>query len=511
MSTRLRVGLVLADSQFESEAQAFLQGRLRLFYGVTLALAGFFYLASVFVGGLATGGFDWLGTDKIVHLGSMAVIGGILGVLGRGALRAGMLLVLDAVGFYVSVATGLAIYALNYSYALPSMPGIIGLFLIARAVVVPCSGLGTFLMSLPAPLGLLAIQLVYGTAYVDRGVQVMPERFVATLVWNQVVMGAAVGIATLASHMSRRLRSQAAEARRLGQYQLDESLGAGAMGEVYRAHHAMLRRPTAVKLLRPEITGEETIQRFEREVRETSMLTHPNTIRIYDYGRTPDGLFYYAMELLDGIDLGHCVKQFGPMPAARVIHIMSQACGALKEAHNQGLVHRDIKGGNLMLVRRAGEHDVVKVVDFGLVKDLRATDSALTQVGTVCGTPETMAPEIVLGREASPQSDLYSLGVVGYYLLTGVSVFDVEAPMQFLTKHMSEEPPPPSKRADVPADLEAVILRCLRKEPKDRFAGAGDLRAALARCQDARLWTETNAKLWWEQHSPRFRRSADGA
>ncbi len=496
-----RIGLVLADSQRESETQTFLQGRLVLFYGVLLSLAAFLYVASSIITAIANGWGvrSFLGIDKLIHIASMAITGVVYVLLRRRSFGERSLRALDLLGIYLFAGTAIIIYALIYEMAVHSMPAFLSIFLIARAIVVPSPGRTTFLMSVPVVLAFMAVQLSYGVAYADTNIPMEASHFAPYVLWNQLVLWTATCVAALASSMQMRLRVQANKARKLGQYKIERTLGAGAMGEVFEATHAMLRRPTAIKLLRPDITGVETIQRFEREVRETSVLSHPNTVRIYDFGHTPDGLFYYAMELLDGRDLADCVKAHGPMPPARVIHILSQACGALKEAHDHGLVHRDIKPGNLMLVRRAGEHDVVKVVDFGLVKDLGA-DSSLTQVGTVCGTPETMAPEIVMGREASASSDLYSLGAVGYFLLTGVPVFDVDAPMQFLTSHMNEEPTAPSsRRADVPADLDAVILRCLRKEPEDRFAGAGDLRAALARCKDARLWTETHARRWWNE------------
>ena len=279
-------------------------------------------------------------------------------------------------------------------------------------------------------------------------------------------------------------------ARKLGQYQLEEKLGEGAMGTVYRATHHMLRRPTAVKLLRPELAGEETVARFEREVRQTALLQHPNTINIYDYGRTPDGIFYYAMELLDGADLAHILKTSGPLPPARVIHVLRQVCASLNEAHAAGLVHRDVKLGNIVLCRRAGLHDIAKVLDFGLVKDLRDEGVHLTQVGMLCGTPETIAPEVVCGEPATARSDLYAVGIVGCQLLTGELPFDAPTAGALIAAHMNDEPRTPE------GELGALLGRCLAKSPAERPASAAELRDLLGPSD----WSEADAAAWWRNY-----------
>lgn len=494
----LHPDLVLADSQYESEASSYLQGRLRLFFGVILVLAVSLFVVELLVSLLAQGSEYQMRAGQVVHLGAILVACGCFLLLRRRRYSSKTLLAFDILGLYVSIGTGLAIYALHYERGMVSIPAILVLFVVGRAVVVPCTGLGTFLVSLVAPVGVLVIELAYGTYYVKPYVRVDPGYYVPTLIWNQVVLLAGCGIAAFASRVNYGLRLQVRKARQLGQYRLEEPIGRGSMGEVYRATHALLRRPTAIKLLHPEITGAETLARFEREVRETSRLSHPNTIRIYDFGHTPEGVFYYAMELLDGLDLREIVEKTGVLPASRTIHILAQACAALREAHGIGLVHRDVKAGNLMLCRRAGEHDVVKVVDFGLVKDLRDTDSGLTQMGTICGTPETLAPEVITGGEMTPAADIYALGCVGYYLLTGVHTFDAKTALDFLNRHMNEAPVPLRQRvASVPEDLEAVVLRCLEKTPQARFKSVGALRGALLRCHDARLWTQKRAADWW--------------
>ncbi len=302
------------------------------------------------------------------------------------------------------------------------------------------------------------------------------------------------------------------EVKQLGQYTLEAPIGSGGMGVVYRAHHAMLRRPTAVKLLAPEKTGEDNLNRFEREVQFTSQLSHPNTVAIYDYGRTPDGMFYYAMEYLDGINLSRLVAKDGPQPEARVIHLLMQACGSLAEAHSVGLVHRDIKPSNLMLCERGGLQDVVKVLDFGLVRQIDHPDekSLADATGSLTGTPLYLSPEAIREpREVDAQSDLYQLGAVAYFLLTGGHVFSGNSPVEVLSHHLHSAPEPPSARLGrvVPADLEDLILSCLEKGKSRRPAGAAALREALARCQDAGKWSQEDARAWWEEWTQRRRAS----
>ncbi len=294
-------------------------------------------------------------------------------------------------------------------------------------------------------------------------------------------------------------RNSVLRARRLGQYVLVQEIGRGANGMVYSARHALLRRPVAVKLLSPETTNEATAAGFEHEVQMTSQLTHPNTVAVYDYGRTPEGVFYYAMEYLSGIDLDRLVRQFGPQPEGRVIHLLRQVCGSLAEAHGNGLIHRDIKPANILLTCRGAMSDVVKVLDFGLVK---ATHQAPTgaAVSAVVGTPRFMSPEAIRApQDVDARSDIFSVGAVGYWLLTGQPLFDADQLDDLLARQAEADPPTPSARLGRPvsADLEALILRCLAKSRAQRLQSARELDEALAECAAAGTWTARDAELWW--------------
>jgi eukaryotic-like serine/threonine-protein kinase len=315
-----------------------------------------------------------------------------------------------------------------------------------------------------------------------------------------------LGLTLLARRLESRMRDAVIEAGQLGQYALEEKIGEGGMGSVYRARHAMLRRPTAVKLLEPAKTTEVSVARFEREVQLTSQLNHPNTITIYDYGRTGEGIFYYAMEFLDGFSLDVLVQRFGPQPDGRVIQILLQVCGSLVEAHTAGLIHRDIKPANIMLTRRGGVCDFVKLLDFGLVK---AVDSekmrTLTAADAITGTPLYIAPETVLDSNGTDaRSDLYSLGAVGYFLLTGRPVFDTGGVMEIMKAHVDKKPIAPSKRLARPMsrELEQLILMCLEKMPQDRPQSAAEMAERLAGCSAAQPWSAADAESWWRQYQP---------
>ena len=320
---------------------------------------------------------------------------------------------------------------------------------------------------------------------------------------NALTMLMGIVIAVYGTHIINALRVEAFQARQLNQYRLKHLIGAGGMGEVYLAEHQLLKRPCAIKLIRPGRAADPlALARFEREVRSTAQLSHPNTVEIYDYGRTEDGTFYYVMEYLPGLNLADLVARFGPLPPERVIHLLRQACGALAEAHAAGLVHRDLKPANIFASRRGGIFDVAKILDFGLVKPVATpAGSELSQDGIVTGSPAYMSPEQASGdRAPDARSDLYSLGTVAYCVLTGRAPFDGINAIRVLIAHARDPVTPPSAlRPDVPADLEAVVLRCMAKVPADRYQTAAELDRALAACASAGLWTQDRAASWWRE------------
>ncbi len=320
-----------------------------------------------------------------------------------------------------------------------------------------------------------------------------------------ILMGVSFLISTYGTHIINTLRREAFEARRLGQYRLCRLIGSGGMGDVYLAEHQMMKRPCAIKLIRSgKANDPQALARFEREVHATAKLSHWNTIEIFDYGRTDDGTFYYVMEYLPGLSLGELVEKHGPLPPARAVHLLVQTCDALTEAHSHGLIHRDIKPGNIFSAQRGGYHDVAKLLDFGLAKPVStdAVEVQLTQEGSINGSPLYMSPEQALGdSEPDARSDVYSLGAVAYYLLTGAPPFDGDRPIKIILAHAQQEVVPPSRlRPEIPADVEQVVLRCLAKDPDDRYHSARALRAALSECVAAGGWTHEDASAWWKTH-----------
>ena len=344
----------------------------------------------------------------------------------------------------------------------------------------------------------IATEVDYAEAF--RPLTILKRTFWGLLILLAVSSLAIFLFTVMVARLQRQAQEAAIEARQLGQYQLEEKLGAGAMGEVYRGRHAMLRRPTAIKLLNADRITDAAIESFEREVQITSNLNHPNTVAIYDYGRTPEGVFYYAMEHLDGIDLQKLIDAYGFQPPGRVIYILRQICGSLFEAHSMGLVHRDIKPANVMINRRGGEGDVVKVLDFGLAK---AREDVQDGGSGIAGTPLYMSPEsIQLPESVDACSDLYAVGAVGYFLLTGGPVFQAERLVDLCEMHTSEPPEPPSKRLGkpVPEALESAILACLEKTRSKRPQTARELIRLLDRCSSADEWSLDQADAWWGRH-----------
>ncbi len=335
--------------------------------------------------------------------------------------------------------------------------------------------------------------------------------------WSFVVLGLSLlmGVFSafslyLSYQLEFRVERALAKAKSLGQYVLEEKIGSGGMGEVYRAKHALLRRPSAVKVMRTEnMLNPKEQERFQKEVQMTSQLSHPNTIAIFDYGRTPEGMFYYAMELLDGVTLDAMVKLTGPLSPARVVHILTQICSSLSEAHTKGLLHRDIKPSNVMLAQLGGVYDRVKLLDFGLVTQLKGPAEKANTSDHIVGTPQYIAPETIRAEgAATPVADLYAVGAVAYFLLTGKPPFQYTRVEELLHAHLEELPVPPSEHtAQLPDDLEVIVLGCLAKDPGDRPQSAAALRAMLQQAQ-VPAWSEEDAQLWWEQYGEALRAEA---
>jgi len=306
----------------------------------------------------------------------------------------------------------------------------------------------------------------------------------------------------LMQQLSAAMTKESLVDRQFGNFVLEKCIGEGAMGTVYRARHTMLDRPAAVKVLNKQELSSDDIARFEREVQLSSRLTHPNTISIYDYGRTADGVFYYVMELVEGLTLKQLVQLFGPLSPGRTIYLMRQICCSLAEAHEQGIVHRDIKPENIILSNRGSQGDLVTVLDFGLVRDLTNRDTLPTD-GCLSGTPLYMAPETINDPGfSSPACDLYAIGAVGYYLLCGQPLFTGNDALDICLKQLQEHPPAPSERLKqpLPGDLEGLIMSCLNKSPEKRPQFASELEQGLLSCRDAHEWNGHEAWNWWKEN-----------
>ena len=501
-----RIALGLFKSTSDEGDVAFVQGRISMFSRVLLALM-LAYVAVMITVGFAFGGptrqFEaraWPGIAIVITI----VVASWLYT--RGAPRSpGALALIDAA---LLIDVGLVAGGTILFVAKGTVPGApfvsfmgIMLCLFGRALIVPSYGPHTAIMSF---LGCLPI--VLANAHVAL---LAPEKTVLQPAPVQVALIAtwavlASCLAGYGSHVIYGLRAEVRAAQQLGQYTLTEKIGEGGVGAVYRARHAMLRRPTAVKLLHAKAgVDQSATSRFEREVQLTAELGHPNIVQIYDYGRSVDGIFYYAMELLDGMDLDQLVRISGPQPPGRVVRILAQVCGALAEAHERGMVHRDIKPANVFLCRRVGVPDVVKVLDFGLVKQLAAGDPKVTDVNVIAGTPAFMPPEALTRPDhVGPASDLYALGGVAYFMLCGEQVFEGRTVVEVASHHLHTSPRPPSARLGrpLPAELERLVLACLAKEPSGRPESAASMRRALMAMSEHEAWSEDDARSWWQEH-----------
>jgi eukaryotic-like serine/threonine-protein kinase len=405
-------------------------------------------------------------------------------------------------GLTISACVLYALLGMSASSSLSvafSVPLAMSYTLVGRSILVPSSFRRTLLIS---AAGAVPTIVYFKTEGVSEVFKQSLESGRVFVLFGTVWCAFAVVAAAANSRQLYGLRARIREIGKLGQYTLEKKIGEGGMGTVYRATHAMLRRPAAIKLLAKDRASEKDQARFEREVQLTSTLTHPNTIAIFDYGRTADGVFYYVMEYLDGLDLDKLIKQHGALEPARAIHILAQVCGALAEAHALHLIHRDIKPANIVLTDRIDEPDVVKVVDFGLVKTL-AADAAESRSDAITGTPMYLSPEAITTPEAvDERTDIYALGAVAYFLLAGHDVFSGETVVEVLSRHMLQEPLPPSTHLAEPlaSDLEQLVLQCLAKDPTDRPPSASSLRASLLACEDAPRYDRAEALSWWREH-----------
>jgi serine/threonine-protein kinase len=445
--------------------------------GVVVAIAGFL----LSVGIVFVAGFLSLRPALLldVGLGFMVVTAALLGFLNQWQP-------IDAATRLSSIAALILIYPA----IAPNTPGKVLAACLAAASMDPVwFGVAT-LRGVEHDVPAFAMLWAFGSTYLCAGLAVLPVKVI------------------------RKLGGQVRRARELGSYRLGERIGSGGMGDVFRAEHRLLARPAAIKLIRPELAangtardGEVAAERFRREAEAAALLRSPHTIELYDFGIASDGAFYYVMELLDGLSFEDLVGRHGPVPAERAVHLMIQTCDSLAEAHAIGLIHRDIKPSNLFASRVGLTVDFVKVLDFGLVKqNTDATITDLTADGVTAGTPAFMAPEIALGGpDIDGRADLYALGCVAYWLLTGRQVFDGDTLVATVLKHVRDEPVPPSQRTElpIPPKLEAVIMQCLAKEPGDRPRTAEELSLRLQASLGGDPWTSYDAKEWWELHRPK--------
>ncbi len=497
-----RVGMVLGSPSSGAEG-AFLQGRLAVFGAIATPLTVVFYVVVNLLTAVGEGSSaDWLGIHNLAILWVAGAFG-LMWLVSRGRPRPeGWLRALDAAAV-LGAAVGCAVHGwAGESSVFQRFDAILAItnILVMRATLVPSSARRTAVICVIAVVPVVVpayVSWALGEGSVPGNLQLGAALMTG---WGLVSV---VGSTTV-SRVVHGLHHKVREAQKLGQYQLVSKLGQGGMGEVYLARHALLRRPTAVKLLRPELAGEEAIAAFEREVQLSSQLTHPNTVAIYDYGRTPDGVFYYAMEYLPGIDLETLVRDHGPLPPGRAIRVLRQVCASLGEAHDAGLIHRDVKAANVILCQRGGDPDVVKVVDFGLAHEVGA-DEASREKG-LAGTPTYLAPEVIESPDsADPRADLYAVGVLAYWLVSGRLPFEGGSVAAVIAHQIFKEPEAPSEVSGipVPADLEAELMRCLRKDPSERQRGVRALDRALARCADAGSWSDDEARSWWDHHGGR--------
>jgi serine/threonine-protein kinase len=525
-------GPVLERGLDTSNGLDFVRERLAL-VGKTLFLVSFGFYLFLLASMILFGGATFVAVVKAPvafgHLAASWTMGLLWLVTSRARLSRQSLGALDAVGLVVACGF-LSIMALNDEGQLLQVLLALIVTVMLRAILVPSRPGRTMVLSALAflPTVVVCIARHDPTAFLPGFSADYQKQYMTlnTVLWG--ILGTT--LATITSRVTYGLRRQVAEANELGQYVLEEKIGGGGMGEVWRARHRLLIRPAAIKLIRPQMSGDPDLllRRFEREARATAALRSPHTVQLYDFGATEDGRLYYVMELLDGLDLDTLVRQYGPLPPERVVHILRQVCSSLQDAHANGLVHRDIKPANVVVSRAGTTFDFAKVLDFGLVKleaagqrslpraDERGGSGAAGQStvsgdggshagGGIAGTPAFIAPEVVLGRaETDHRVDLYALGCVGYWLLTGKLVFEGSSVVEVMFHHAHTPPPRPSTRSElpIPAPLEDLIMECLEKDPARRPASAEAVSTRLDAVSLESAWTVERAERWWAMHRP---------
>jgi len=428
------------------------------------------------------------------------------------------------VGLAFEIASSYAIAAAEFAdpVTLETHRGYLGfswvaVWIVLFTVVVPTAprrALAAALASVSSVPVIIGLMIASGVT----SFRIDPLSFFFGLVFPYLLV---VGMAYVGARVVYHLGTEVKRARELGSYRLEEKLGEGGMGEVWRARHRMLARPAAVKLIRPSMTGntdpraaDEAVRRFEREAQVIAGLRSPHTVELFDFGKATDGAFYYVMELLDGLDTESLVQRFGPTPAERAIYLLSQVCHSLSEAHARALVHRDIKPANIFLCRYGEELDFVKVLDFGIVRavgDAARASPLATRENVLHGTPAFMAPEQAMGAAVDGRVDIYATGCVAYWLLTGQLVFTAKTPAAVLLHHAETPPTPPSACTElpIPVALDELVLACLAKDPADRPQSARELSRRLAGVQGVSAWTQDRARDWWRAHRPDTARGID--
>jgi eukaryotic-like serine/threonine-protein kinase len=489
-------------------------GRLRV---LALLYAFVFFMAGIFPALLFP-------SDRVRFLGSFVqwgpgVIAIVVALLLAGVIRSPRLPPATAMnlGLAFEIASSYGIAAAEFAdpMSLETHRGFLGLswvavWVVLFTVVVPTSP-GRALLAALASVSSVPVIIGLMITTDITSFRIDPAQFFFGLVFPYLLV---VGMAYIGARVVYHLGSEVKRARELGSYRLEQKLGEGGMGEVWRARHRMLTRPAAIKLIRPSPAGngdvgvsDEAVRRFEREAQVIARLRSPHTVELFDFGRADDGAFYYVMELLDGLDADSLLRRFGPTSPERAIYLLRQVCHSLSEAQSCGLVHRDIKPANIFLCRYGEEYDFVKVLDFGIVGAVRdpADGSVVhTQENAVRGTPAFIAPEQAMGKVVDGRADIYATGCVAYWLLTGQFVFTAETPMGLLLQHAQKPPTPPSARTDlaIPPALDDLVLSCLAKDPADRPQSARELSLRLAEVEGAGAWTQDRARDWWVTHQP---------